>query len=288
MDPPVDETLWRADIQAVTDVAPPNKVILDIWEAEAMSLDITNHARIGFDSFINVASPYELMEEVVMFTNSHDITLSLFDGDIDRLQMMSRIIARHNHLKHLEVSFENAGAQEWDTLFSTMHASSLQSIKIVHKTLLSSMSTLRDIVNRICSCSTLISVDLQIDIPVENYIKCFKILNENHSKITDFGLRSIHHYDAFDGCNECHDFTEVIRRNFYLTTCGDFFVCADDRKCRHYRAEVEALLFLNQNGRRYLWEDKNNRLRGIEVLEACRDNLDALYVHLRENPGLCL
>ena len=50
---------------------------------------------------------------------------------------------------------------------------------------------------------------------------------------------------------------------------------------------VPELCRLNRAGRRYLTKDQLNRARGVQVLAAVSDSLDALYFHLSENPSLC-
>lgn len=47
-----------------------------------------------------------------------------------------------------------------------------------------------------------------------------------------------------------------------------------------------AALELNRVGRAYLRERPNDRWQASEVLGAVRDNLDCLYFHVRENPGI--
>jgi hypothetical protein len=52
-------------------------------------------------------------------------------------------------------------------------------------------------------------------------------------------------------------------------------------------AELQSLLQLNAAGRRYMVDDANNLYQCTEVLGAVRHDLNCLYLHLRENPGLC-
>jgi hypothetical protein len=58
------------------------------------------------------------------------------------------------------------------------------------------------------------------------------------------------------------------------------FSCADD-------GTVKAILRLNRAGRRYLIEDGSSISKGVEVLSAVSDDINCLFLHLLENPGLC-
>lgn len=53
------------------------------------------------------------------------------------------------------------------------------------------------------------------------------------------------------------------------------------------RSEVEALFRLNKAGRYYLKDEGKTRAKGVAVLAEVADDLDCLFVHLKENPTLC-
>jgi hypothetical protein len=55
---------------------------------------------------------------------------------------------------------------------------------------------------------------------------------------------------------------------------------ADDRT-------VEAIFRLNSAGRRYLIKDGSSISKGVDVLSAVSDDIDCVFLHLLENPGLC-
>jgi hypothetical protein len=48
-----------------------------------------------------------------------------------------------------------------------------------------------------------------------------------------------------------------------------------------------AILRLNGAGRRYLIEDGSSISKGVDVLSAVNDDIDCVFLHLLENPGLC-
>jgi hypothetical protein len=55
--------------------------------------------------------------------------------------------------------------------------------------------------------------------------------------------------------------------------------------CEGKRAYLNALLQLNQAGRRYFAQE-NTIKSGVEVLAKVSDKLDCLYTHLLEKPGV--
>lgn len=55
-----------------------------------------------------------------------------------------------------------------------------------------------------------------------------------------------------------------------------------------YRNFSHEILRLNKAGRRYLLDDAHSKSKCIAVLAKVKDDLDALYTHMRENPVLCV
>ena len=80
----------------------------------------------------------------------------------------------------------------------------------------------------------------------------------------------------------CDELVQALRGNFGLQ--DDDLAWGRNRACKQ---AVESLSRLNAAGRRYLLEDAGNRSSGVAVLVEVRDDLDALFIHLQENPGLC-
>ena len=58
------------------------------------------------------------------------------------------------------------------------------------------------------------------------------------------------------------------------------------RKKRHY-VLVGGIFHMNRAGRSYFQDDAGNKNMGVKVLLSVIDNLNCLYIHLRENPVLC-
>ena len=50
--------------------------------------------------------------------------------------------------------------------------------------------------------------------------------------------------------------------------------------------DLRAFLRLNRAGRRYLADDGSSNTKGVNVLSAVSDDLNCVFLHLRENPSL--
>ncbi|GKY97138.1 hypothetical protein MPSEU_000672200 [Mayamaea pseudoterrestris] len=53
------------------------------------------------------------------------------------------------------------------------------------------------------------------------------------------------------------------------------------------KENIAILLRLNAFGRKYLANDPTDRNIGLSVLEKAKDDMDCLFVHMRENPLIC-
>lgn len=51
--------------------------------------------------------------------------------------------------------------------------------------------------------------------------------------------------------------------------------------------KAEMIRTLNKHGRVYILEDNMNKERGIALLAAVSNNMDCIFLHLKENPSLC-
>jgi len=107
----------------------------------------------------------------------------------------------------------------------------------------------------------LIDVDIQaeyfVNVLWNNYFLCYVSLHDQDSDFIGFD----------------HDHLQ-----------RDFF---DSVHLRDYRELLEGLFEMNHAGRRYLLSDPSDKNQGFYVLNSVRDDLDSLFLHLRENPNLC-
>jgi hypothetical protein len=55
------------------------------------------------------------------------------------------------------------------------------------------------------------------------------------------------------------------------------------KKDKRVQNLISGLIRMNRSGRNYVQEEPSNTLRGISVLESISDNVECLFVHLREN-----
>jgi hypothetical protein len=80
--------------------------------------------------------------------------------------------------------------------------------------------------------------------------------------------------------DEVKQLVSILTKNYGLERLVPNISCADDET-------VKAILRLNSAGRRYLLEDGSSISKGVEVLSAVNDDINCVFLHLLENPGLC-
>ena len=84
---------------------------------------------------------------------------------------------------------------------------------------------------------------------------------------------------------------QIVKSNHYIGEIkgfDDWLDSAEDCSIEHHT--IQMIGFLNRNGRIYMRESDNMPYanpKGVEVLIKSKDNLDATYFHLLENPELC-
>jgi hypothetical protein len=59
------------------------------------------------------------------------------------------------------------------------------------------------------------------------------------------------------------------------------------KKDETYHSLIAGLVRMNKSGRSRALKDPSNKLAGVSVLNSISDNVDCLFLHLRENPSLC-
>jgi hypothetical protein len=80
--------------------------------------------------------------------------------------------------------------------------------------------------------------------------------------------------------DKVNELVSILRKNYGLERLLPEISCADD-------GTLKAILRLNRAGRRYLIEDGSSISKGVDVLSAVIDDIDCVFLHLLENPGLC-
>jgi hypothetical protein len=80
--------------------------------------------------------------------------------------------------------------------------------------------------------------------------------------------------------DEVNQLVSILMKNYGLERLVPDISCADD-------GTFKAILRLNGAGRRYLIEDGSSISKGVEVLSAVNDDINCVFLHLLESPGLC-
>jgi hypothetical protein len=80
--------------------------------------------------------------------------------------------------------------------------------------------------------------------------------------------------------DEVNQLVSILMKNYGLECLVPDISCPDDRTAK-------AILRLNGVGRRYLIKDESSISKGVEVLSAVNDDINCVFLHLLENPGLC-
>jgi hypothetical protein len=80
--------------------------------------------------------------------------------------------------------------------------------------------------------------------------------------------------------DEVDQLVPILMKNYGLERLEPDIRCTDDRT-------VKAIFRLNGAGRRYLIEDESSISKGVDVLSAVNDDINCVFLHLLENPGLC-
>jgi hypothetical protein len=81
--------------------------------------------------------------------------------------------------------------------------------------------------------------------------------------------------------DKANQLVSILRKNYGLERLVPVIFGTD-------RRTVKAILKLNRAGRRYLIEDGSSISKGVEVLSAVNDDINCVFLHLLENPGLCV
>lgn len=85
---------------------------------------------------------------------------------------------------------------------------------------------------------------------------------------------------------------KALRSNYYLSNCPFDIMDeglsseGDKKKVKHICSDIQSILKLNGAGRRYMLVNRLSKKHAVGVLTAVADNLDCLFYHLRENPGI--
>jgi hypothetical protein len=115
-------------------------------------------------------------------------------------------------------------------------------------------------------------------IKAEEYIALVTALQHNTA------LKSLSIYP--DGSLQLNDdeskqMAALLRKNYGLERLPDF-------SQKDLAGDVGAILRLNGAGRRYLVQDGSSISKGVEVLSRVNNDINCVFLHLLENPRLCV
>ena len=118
----------------------------------------------------------------------------------------------------------------------------------------------------------------------EDYLRCIESVRPN-TRLEHFGFagdKSTAESKIELNDDEYEALVATARRNYGLTSYDGIKRIEDAQM-----GDLEAIGRLNRAGRRYLGEADPSKEKGVDVLVEVSDDLDALFVHLLENPELC-
>jgi hypothetical protein len=197
------------------------------------------------------------------FLSLHGILTSDDDGAISARNALS-FLRTNSTLKSLTVSFVQAFNEvEEHSYFSPFR---MEAMKMMEEN----------------SCLESLIVTTGYNIKFEELLALVSVLKRNttlkylgfQSTIENF---SCHLWSTEDEFNQL---ASILIKNYGLERLVPDVYCEDAET-------VEAILRLNGAGRRYLIKDGSSISKGVEVLSAVSDDINCLFLHLLENPGLC-
>jgi hypothetical protein len=159
-------------------------------------------------------------------------------------------------LKSLTVSFQQPQKESYVSAFR------LEAVKMLENTFLESL--------------TIQSSGSNID--VEEFVEQISALQRDTTlKTLDFDDTDESFYYKVEKANRL---VPILMKKYGLENLAPVINCTD-------YGTIKAILRLNGAGRRYLIKDGSSISKGVDVLSAVSDEIDCVFLHLLENPGLC-
>jgi hypothetical protein len=115
-------------------------------------------------------------------------------------------------------------------------------------------------------------------IKVEEFLALVSVLRLN-TTLKTLNLAFLENIDFTD--DEVDQLVSILRKNYGLEILSPTNTRGANNRT------VKAILRLNGAGRRYLIDDGSSVSKGVEVLIAVNDDINCVFLHLLENPGLC-
>jgi hypothetical protein len=190
-----------------------------------------------------------------------DMVPSDDDGAASARNALS-FLCTNSTLKSLQVSFRKPFVQA--QMESYVSAFRLEAVKMMENTFLESLTIHNSASGKFEELFALISaLELNTTLKTLGHNVFFESLES--------------HYLSDDEANRL---VSILMKNYGLECLVPDISCA-------YAGTIQAILRLNKAGRRYLIEDGSSISKGVDVLSAVNDDINCLFLHLLENPGLC-
>ena len=184
---------------------------------------------------------------------------------------------------------------EWDTLLSSLPNSNIEQITVAFGHIFDQQKRV-EVVNRqhlsniahiINNSSQLSTVNMYIDAVVDDFLHFIRRLRPDGPIIPNLAFQ----IQNFPTLEESKELLQLVQSNFNLGVIKGL----KDWKERPYLNsihsqeyhEIKTYGLLNKYGRRYIQNFRQDRETGVQVLSHVIHHVDALYLHLLENPELC-
>jgi hypothetical protein len=188
----------------------------------------------------------------------YDMIPSDDDGAVFARNALS-FLRTNSTLKSLTVSFLQARKESYVSAFL------LEAVKVLENTFLESF--------------TISSYGRGRGIEVEDFLALISALQLN-TTLKTLDLQYYWFENISFTVDELNRLVSMLRKNYGLEHILPNVPCAED-------GTVKAILRLNKAGRRYVIQDGSSIPKGVDVLSAVSDEIDCVFLHLLENPGLC-
>jgi hypothetical protein len=188
-----------------------------------------------------------------------DMVPSDDDGAVSARNALSFLRTNYT-LKALKVSFQLFVQAQMELYISAFR---LEAVKLMEES---------------CFIESLTIEGSSSGIKVEELFALISALQLNTTlKTLGYQFSYMIHYLTDDEVNQL---VLLLMKNYGLERLVPDIACEDDRT-------IKVILRLNGAGRRYLIEDGSSISKGVEVLSAVNDDINCVFLHLLENPGLC-
>lgn len=223
--------------------------------------------------------PNTVLEGIVLNTTLLKVSLGLQAWDVTAGQLVSQVISNHPTLEVFKLWCRTISCSNWYSCLSSLRNSKLQEVGIHGGTDLEKDELLK-IAEYACEAKSLKRLYLDGVKSSRDYFDCLPKFDQ--AGIECIGLGT---HPSLTEAELGDEFLSIAKLNYNIFSYREMFVVLLNKP--NIKAQLDTIFELNKSGRGYLRDEPNNRKRGVDVLARVSDNIDALYLHLLENPILC-